>query len=119
MNFVFVYGTLKKGHYNHRCISMDPTAKLVFDDAVVQADMYNLGAFPAITQGKGHVQGEVWLVSDLTLDRLDHLEGHPDFYKRKEIFFGGKQKAWAYFMLKENLPKNAVPMPVGNWPIRR
>lgn len=119
-NQVFVYGTLKKGHYNHRCISMDKTAKLLIDDAFISAKMYDLGAFPAAVAGFSQVKGEVWDVDDETLERLDHLEGHPRHYCRRMMYIiGGSVSAWVYLMDREKLPKNAVPMPVGNWPIKR
>lgn len=118
---VFVYGTLKSGHYNHRCISIDASNKRIFDDAYVLGEMFDLGAFPAITKGNKPIFGEVWDVSPETLKRLDHLEGHPDHYIRVKVPLLGdaKETVWAYVMPKERLPQRAVPMPVGNWPMRR
>lgn len=127
-HLVFVYGTLKTGHYNHRCLTLGGTSKRIFDDAFVKGHMYDLGPYPAvvITPGsQGVVKGEVWEVDDETLDRLDHLEGHPDFYERKEFYLtgeGGETSSWivwVYTMEPMDLPAKARPMPVGNWPIKR
>lgn len=82
--------------------------------------MYDLGAFPAITEGKKPIQGEVWEVDQETLERLDHLEGHPNLYLRLQVpLLGGKEKVWAYFLPEDRLPQRATPMPVGNWPMKR
>lgn len=120
---VFVYGTLKSNHYNHRALSIAPDSKLVFDDAFIQGTMYDLGPFPAVVpKAPGQVIGEVWDVSDETLDRLDHIEGVPLFYVREKVPLLGStvgHDVWAYFLPKDRLPKRAVPMPVGNWPIKR
>lgn len=117
---VFVYGTLKQGHYNHALISNDPTARLIMDDAFVQGQMYDLGNYPAIVpKSPGQSIGEVWEVSEKTLKRIDQIESHPAYYVREEIpllGFTSHWKAWAYFLPRDRLPLHATPMLVGNWP---
>ena len=118
---VFVYGTLKQGHCNHRIMQMDDAApsELVMRDATIKGDLYDLGPFPAAVESKsGKINGEVWDVSNQTVRHLDRLEGHPDFYKRKKVLIlGTNWHAWAYFM--PEAPKDAVPLPVGNWSDQR
>jgi gamma-glutamylaminecyclotransferase len=47
------------------------------------------------------IHGEVYRVDDLTLERLDQLEGHPDWYERKEVEIlsdnGENIISWLYF----------------------
>lgn len=119
MNRIFVYGTLKSGMPNHSLITDDKKSKLVFDNAIIRGRMFSLGQYPAICPDHwGYSNGEVWEVSDETLAILDQLEGHPNFYTRHEVTLvdSEKWKVWAYLMSKAQLPKYAVPMPVGNWP---
>jgi gamma-glutamylcyclotransferase (GGCT)/AIG2-like uncharacterized protein YtfP len=124
---LFVYGTLKSGHYNHRAISMDKQNRLIFDDAFIQGQMFDLGAYPAVDiYGDKVVKGELWDISPETLNRLDHIEGHPHHYLRISVPLLGNpysmskyEKVLTYHMPKSRLPKNAVPMPVGNWPLKR
>ena len=115
---VFVYGTLKQGHSNHRIMHMDDESEsaLVMRDATIKGDLYDLGPFPGAVESKngGKIVGEVWDVSNQTVRHLDRLEGHPDFYKRKKVpVLGTNWQAWAYFL--PEVPENAVPMPAGSW----
>lgn len=82
MNRIFVYGTLKKGFGNHSIIS----GSRWLGDTEVKGKIYNLGAFPgAKFDEDGIVKGELYEVNELTLGRLDRLEGHPSFYLRTKV----------------------------------
>lgn len=131
-HLVFVYGTLKTGHYNNRALTLSKTSKLIFDDAFVKGQMYDLGPYPAVVVTPGSesaVKGEVWEVDDETLARLDHLEGHPTFYLRQKLPLLSYShnpsvnkdawQVWVYTMQAMELPAKARPMSVGNWPIKR
>lgn len=87
---VFVYGTLKQGHGNHRVISQFDTAELIEERATLQNySMASLGTYPAIFPDKGGVVvGEVWSVPTEALGPLDRLEGYPNFYDRTEVEVG-------------------------------
>lgn len=86
---VFVYGTLKKGHGNHRCLE-----GAVFEGKAEtrpnEWKMVSLGAFPAIIPiemgAASPIKGETYLVDETILARLDRLEGYPGFYNRSNIF---------------------------------
>lgn len=113
MNKVFVYGSLLSGMHNHRWLYPDTNASTKYlGEASIKGDMFDLGSFPCILDGDGVVQGEVYEVDEYILHSLDRLEGHPSFYKRKEVDYGDGV-AWAYFLAH---PKAALP-PVksGNW----
>lgn len=119
---VFVYGTLKRNHANHRIIAQDESAKCVFYDAFIKGEMFDLGQYPAVVlSGKGVVFGELWYVDSATLHRMDKLEGHPDYYKRVLVPLLGAEKntqgyvAWVYVMQKEQFREELKPMFVANW----
>ena len=104
---VAVYGTLKRGHGNHRAYLEDSK----FMGRGKTKDKYPLvvSGLPYLIEkkGKGHnVEVEVYKVDDETLNRLDILEGHPDWYKRKQIDIklttGAVVSAWIYFNLSQS-----------------
>ena len=122
-HYVFVYGTLKSGQYNNRVMTLGGNAKLLYGQAEVRGRLYDLGPFPAMTQEGGKsVKGEVWVVDDDVLERLDHLEGHPQFYKRVQepLLYSPDFKVWVYVMPKDRLAhRQATPLPDGIWPNKR
>lgn len=92
---VFVYGTLKSGHGNHRLLQ---GSKFLGRSTVDRFKMYSLGGFPAVVPSEdGVIQGEVYEVDDFTMTRLDRLEGYPNFYDRM-IVSTEKGPAWIYYM---------------------
>lgn len=83
-HLIFVYGTLKHGWGNNAIIhDQRYLGEFTTDDNHFQ--MYSLGGYPGVVSGNFNVRGEVWEVDDKALARCDHLEGHPDFYKREQI----------------------------------
>lgn len=109
-HFVFVYGSLKKGLWNHVLLEEQPmVCKGVTVDEYVLFD----GGFPVLgvdgmletSDYAGQVTGELYLVDDECMANLDGLEGHPTFYERKKIGIhvneyaglGDSVEAWTYF----------------------
>jgi len=101
---VFVYGTLKRGHGNNHVLG-DSTF-LGTGETVARCRLFNSG-FPVLRPGdKNHaelnrpVRGELFEVSEETLDRLDRLEGEGRMYFRFTKFIrlddGKVVKAYAY-----------------------
>lgn len=108
---ILVYGTLKRGESNHTLLS---GSMFVGEDAV-RGDLFDLGPFPAMKEGEGTVHGEVFLVSTETLKALDHLEGHPVFYRRTpvETLFG-KKPVQVYFY-QDDFHGIVKKLPDGVW----
>lgn len=87
---VFVYGSLKKGFYNHSLIApFEQVAK-----GTINGKMYSLGAFPAIVLSDNPeelVHGEIYNVNTPSgLASLDMLEGYNpeskyNFYNRISV----------------------------------
>lgn len=103
---IFVYGTLKEGHYNHSLLE-EIGAEKVGDTVTEPAyTLVDLGSFPMVYRhGKAAIKGEVYKVTDLA--PVDHLEGYPNLYDRIQINtkYG---KAWMYVagfdMVEEPVP---------------
>ena len=75
----FVYGTLKKSQLRG---GLWPKCPLEILPAVIQADLYDLGPYPAAVPGSGWILGEVWRFDwvdvEPTLTVLDRIEGFDD-----------------------------------------
>ncbi len=101
--YVFVYGTLKRGFYNHILLE---NSEFIGD--VVTKNKYPMvnveEHFPYLINdiGIGHnIIGELFKINDETFTKLDILEGYPDLYTRetiKVISFGIEISAIAYFV---------------------
>lgn len=92
--FVFVYGTLKRGHGNHVLLK-DCTFMGRATTQPGEFTMISLGGFPGIIPAEKVggvanpervVSGEIFEVTDSDdLRHLDALEGHPNWYRRTPI----------------------------------
>ena len=100
-HLVFVYGTLKKGYYNHYFLKDSK-----FIDEAITKEKYALYflKYPYVIKNAkiSQIYGEVYEVDDTTLIDLDFLEGHPNFYRREliPVILLNKNKtvdAWIYF----------------------
>jgi gamma-glutamylaminecyclotransferase len=103
-HMVAVYGTLKRGYGNHRAYLED--SRYIGKGKTYDKYPLVVEGLPYLMEkkGKGHnVEVEVYMVDDSTLMRLDQLEGHPNWYRRKQIpikLSGGRVvQAWIYFNL--------------------
>ena len=83
---VAVYGSLRKGLYNHYLMSHSDFIKTV--SVEVPFKMISMSdTFPALipTKENNLVVFELYKVNDKTARNLDILEGYPDFYSKKYI----------------------------------
>lgn len=73
LNKVFVYGTLLKGNCNHEHYLKD--SRFVGDAVLKGYSLYDLGEYPGIKKnGNDFVKGEVYIVDEDTLNKLNILE---------------------------------------------
>lgn len=112
---VFVYGTLKRGYGNSRLI---PEHVDHVEDSVTGFSMYHMGGFPGVVQDEeGTVQGQVFLVDDACLERLNRLEGFVDgsdhnFYERINTITDGGLEVCIYI---QALRPSSKYIPDGVW----
>ena len=103
---VMVYGTLKKGQYNH--VYMQDIDAEFIDNVVSKESIYQMvgvgDAFPGIVAGDKQFQGELYKVTvEGVVNALDYLEGYPVMYDRgfitvKSIQTGKEYSALVYFL---------------------
>jgi gamma-glutamylcyclotransferase (GGCT)/AIG2-like uncharacterized protein YtfP len=112
---VAVYGSLKKGFGNHRLLS--DSFLLVRSECNTSDSSFtmgSLGSYPGVVEGgTDKIQVEIYMVSPEVLLRLDRLEGHPSFYKRKVFEFsceseGGDEKVSAWMYIYQDTLNNRI-----------
>lgn len=96
---VFVYGTLRKGYGNH--VFLEGSKFLGKAKTKEKYTMYARGIPFVSHEPMVEITGEVYEVDDFTLNRLDTLEGHPNWYIREKVPViledGTEVEAWLYF----------------------
>lgn len=110
---VFVYGSLRTNGPLNRLLEND---KLLGESKTKKEfSLYSLGPFPALVNaGDTAVVGEVYEVSQQTLDRLDMAEGHPHFYLRTLITLEDEAEVSAYLI--PNIEMYSCDLiPSGDW----
>lgn len=114
---VFVYGTLLKGLRNHRALA---GARFLGTGSAYGVELFDVGPFPAVVKSyKKAVKGELYEVDDITLTRLDILEGTPHLYRRETVTCDldhdsdAEIEAFIYIWAKDK--KNLTPIPSGNY----
>ncbi len=117
---LFVYGTLKRGQFNHPVLA--PYAQAV-EPSSIRGALYDVGLYPALVEGTDTVRGELvrLAAADLAhvlsiLDRLeDYRPGDEEgsMYLRRVIDVrtasGVRERAYAYFYNRDaaSLPRVA------------
>ena len=100
---VLVYGTLRKGEGNFRLMPAKNGNFKTVD--LIGFRMHHLGGFPGVIRGteKDKTIAELWTLKfdskeehDYCLQRLDHLEGHPNFYRREIVKTADGDEGWMY-----------------------
>jgi len=94
-DLVFTYGSLQKeGRLHHllqRSEFLGPA------QTAPSFNLYDCGSWPAMTpRGSTAVHGEVYRVTQATLEDLDQVEGSPHLFSRSVIRVT-QGEAWAYF----------------------
>ena len=110
---VLVYGTLLRGQPNHRVLA---GARFVREARTAPTfELYDLGYFPGLVAGGATgIAGELYDVDLATLERLDQLEGHPSFYRRRSISLDDGTLAQAYLLPRTSIA-NRPRIPSGSW----
>ncbi len=97
---VFVYGTLKRGHSNHRELE---GATFLGEAHTLERYALHVQGLPMVDRNNpvSVIHGELYLVDQATFADLDRLEGHPNCYRRYltrvALAEGTVRAAWMYF----------------------
>ena len=116
--FLFVYGSLKKGFDNHKLL--EKYAKRVGKASTVgKFAMYedSFGNYPYLVKKPvTKVMGELYKIKRKELlDKIDEFEGAPEYYQRKKIkvkTHKGVNLAFVYIREDEEIPKEQEPLKV-------
>ena len=111
---VFVYGSLKRNFFNHNRYLKG--SKFLGEYVTPpKYTMVDMGYYPGvIREGHTPIKGEVYEVGEDIIERLDELEGHPNFYEREEIKAGKYGVVWMYF-LNPNMKGSCPEINDGEW----
>lgn len=73
---IFVYGSLRKGHYNYDAYLKDKSEFVSY--GYVKGDLYTIEGviYPALIEGEGRVIGEIYEVSEEVANAIDELESY-------------------------------------------
>ncbi len=116
--FLFVYGSLKKGFDNHKLLQK--YAKRVGKASTVgKFAMYedSFGNYPyLVKEPVTKVIGELYEIKRKELlDKIDEFEGAPEYYQRKKIkvkTHKGVNLAFVYLREDEGIPKEQEPLKI-------
>lgn len=111
---LFVYGTLMRGFSRAHALSRSQ----YLGNGYIQGELYNIGRFPGVIEGKDHIVGELYETPDESLNLLDQIEGYdPEFspnclYIRKSctvyLDTGEITTATAYFYNRPVVDKEKI-----------
>jgi gamma-glutamylcyclotransferase (GGCT)/AIG2-like uncharacterized protein YtfP len=109
---LFVYGSLKRGHANHRQLA---GARFVGVACTARAfALREIDGYPALVPGERAITGELYELSLAALSALDEFEG--DGYVRAEIELSDAAIAIAYLA---RAPRAGTPLSASEWPLPR
>ena len=116
--FLFVYGSLKKGFDNHKLLQK--YAKRVGKASTVgKFAMYedSFGNYPYLVKEPiTKVMGELYEIKRKELlEKIDEFEGAPEYYQRKKIkvkTHKGINLAFVYIREDEEIPKEQEPLKI-------
>lgn len=115
MKKIVVYGSLRKGHGNHRYLLSD--SKLVSEEVInIPFKMVSLGGFPGLIPSKENngITVEIYEVTDDTYKAVEQLEGYPNFYQ-KALVPTSLGELEIYVLLSPRYAVNPTFVENGDW----
>jgi gamma-glutamylcyclotransferase (GGCT)/AIG2-like uncharacterized protein YtfP len=116
--YLFVYGSLKKGFDNHHLLSKY-TQRIGKSITIDKFAMYedSFGNYPYLTPTPIYrIHGELYLIQRKELlEKLDKFEGSPEYFIRKKIFVKshkGVIRAYVYMRTDVKVSDDAIPLRV-------
>lgn len=115
MKRIICYGSLRKGHGNHRALLSNST---LLSTEVISAPfkMISLGGFPGLipSEKKHDITVEIYEVTDEVYRRVESLEGYPHFYQ-KAIVSTSLGDYEIYVLLDEHYREGHRIIEHGDW----
>jgi len=121
---VFVYGTLRPPkpdtpegdtRYYPQVVPYIQAAAPAY---ILQADLYDLGTYPAARPGDSIIHGDLLTIEPQALTIMDRIEGHPTFFQRAKVLVYHSEsisiEAWIYWA-PEGLTLGKPRIPQGDW----
>jgi gamma-glutamylaminecyclotransferase len=102
--YVFIYGTLKRGERNHRLLAGEQFAGEAVTEPLYQ--LYDCGTYPALVEDTANgraVRGEVYLVGPATLRQLDALEAAPHLYQLLPVRLAGFDRPVKAYLYRKDV----------------
>lgn len=109
---VAVYGTLRPGCGNCRAYLSGNDVIHLGTFRLAGFRLYDAGPFPFAGSGEGAIVVDLFEIGSHTLAILDRLEGHPKFYRRREVTVDGAS-AWMYAV--DEAPAHLPTVWSGDW----
>ena len=118
---LFVYGTLKKNFSNHHLLR---TAEFCGKGRTQQKYAMYVDGIPYVVRNQqtSFIYGELYLIDACQLERIDRLEGHPEWYCREQVQIIHDQRkivtAWMYLFpdrIGTLNPTGRYQQPVYRW----
>jgi len=118
MTTVMVYGTLKRGGYNHHLLEK---AEYIGEATVRGFRLYRMGGFPAASRSwvEPRVFGEVFRVTPEQLARLDQLEGVAAGWYRRQVVQTEAGDAVSMYTMTAAQVAGREAVKGGVWPVGR
>jgi len=121
---VFVYGTLRPPKPDtpeddtRYYPQIAPYIQTMTPAHVLEADLYDLGTYPAARPGSNVIYGDLLTVEPEALTIMDRIEGHPTFFRRAKVLAhdteSSSTEAWIYWP-PEGLTIGKPRIPQGDW----
>lgn len=115
MGRIFVYGSLRKGHYNHNYLNFNTKTKYLDTVKLKKAKLYDLGDYPCVVvtdEPSDVVVGEIYEFSDLELeDIVRRMELNAGFIKETVVIEGLDYSIYIF----RNIPQSAELIRSGDW----
>ena len=121
---VFVYGTLRPPRSDtpegdtRYYPQIAPYIQTVTPAYILQADLYDLGTYPAARPGNNTIHGDLLTIQPQALPIMDRIEGHPTFFQRARVLVhdtkNNSTEAWIYWA-PEGLTVGKPRIPQGDW----
>jgi len=115
MSLVFIYGSIRKGNFNHTRYGFDKNTKFLSNAKLNGAKMYSLGSYPCIVLTNNPddiVYGEIYeYLDEETETKIRQMEIGAGYVEKEICIKGEKMKTFVY----ENPKQSAKLVKSGDW----